>query len=45
MYNKEWTFVYGQNLYLFILDKKQAVDIDDKEDFEIAKALLNLKNL
>jgi N-acylneuraminate cytidylyltransferase len=38
----KWRFLYGKNPYLFILDKKQAVDIDDKEDFEVAKALLNL---
>ncbi len=36
----EWKYLYGKNPYLYILDKKQSVDIDDSDDFEIAKALL-----
>lgn len=36
----EWSYLYGKHPYLYILDKKQAVDIDDAEDFEVAKALL-----
>ena len=36
----KWKFLYGKNPYLFILNKKEAVDIDDAEDFEVAKALL-----
>lgn len=39
----EWRYLYGKNPYLFILDKKEAVDIDDAEDFEVAKALLGGK--
>ncbi|MBR4356078.1 MAG: hypothetical protein IKP96_05920 [Elusimicrobiaceae bacterium] len=37
----EWKFVYGKHPYLYTLTKKEAVDIDDADDFEIAKALLN----
>lgn len=36
----KWRFVYGHKPYLYVLDKKEAVDIDDADDFEIAKALL-----
>ena len=36
----EWKYLYGKNPYVYILDKKEAVDIDDAEDFEVAKALL-----
>ena len=39
----DWKFVYGKNPCLCILDKKEAVDIDDANDFEIAKALLGMK--
>lgn len=38
----KWRFLYGENPYLFVLNKKEAVDIDDEVDFEIAKALLGL---
>jgi N-acylneuraminate cytidylyltransferase len=38
-----WKYFYGKNPYLYILSKKEAVDIDDKEDFEVAKALLGIK--
>lgn len=37
-----WKFVYGKNPYVYILNKKEAVDIDDAEDFEVAKALLGV---
>lgn len=33
-------YFLGENPYKFILSKKEAVDIDDAEDFEVAKALL-----
>lgn len=36
----KWRYLYGINPYLVILDKKEAVDIDDAEDFEVAKALI-----
>lgn len=36
----QWRYLYGHNPYLFTLNKKEAVDIDDAEDFEVAKALL-----
>lgn len=36
----EWKYLYGKNPYLYILDKREAVDIDDAEDFEVAKALI-----
>lgn len=36
----EWKYFFGLNPYRLILTKKEAVDIDDKDDFEIAKALL-----
>lgn len=40
----KWKYLYGKNPYLYILDKKESVDIDDAEDFEVAKALyLNSK--
>ena len=40
---KKWKFVYGKNPYLYVVNKKEAVDIDDAEDFEIAKMLLGRK--
>lgn len=36
-------YFIGKNPYKFILSKQQAVDIDDVEDFKIAKALLGMK--
>lgn len=39
----KWKYLYGKNPYLYILDKKESVDIDDAEDFEVAKALLGKK--
>lgn len=38
----KWKYLYGEKPYLYILNKKEAVDIDDEEDFEVAKALLGL---
>lgn len=40
----EWKYLYGKKPYIYILDKKEAVDIDDAEDFEVAKALLRGAN-
>lgn len=39
----EWKYLYGKNPFLYVLTKKEAVDIDDAEDFAIAKALLNIE--
>jgi N-acylneuraminate cytidylyltransferase len=39
----KWSYLYGKNPYVYILDKKEAVDIDDAEDFAIAKALLGME--
>jgi len=41
----KWKYLYGKNPHLIILDKKESIDIDDKEDFEVAKALLNLQEV
>ncbi len=38
----EWKYLYGKNPYLYILDKRESVDIDDREDFEVARALLGI---
>lgn len=38
----EWKYLYGKNPYLYLLNKREAVDIDDAEDFEVAKALLGV---
>lgn len=40
----EWKYLYGANPFLCMLTKKEAVDIDDADDFEIAKALLGREN-
>lgn len=37
---QKWRFVYGKNPYLITLPKKQALDIDDMEDFKVATSLL-----
>ena len=34
-----WAYYYGQRPFLFEVNKFEAVDIDDKEDLEIAKAI------
>jgi len=39
----KWKYVYSNNSFLYVLSKREATDIDDAEDFEIAKALLNIK--
>lgn len=36
-------YFFGKNPYKFILNKKESVDIDDAEDFEVAKALLGIE--
>lgn len=37
-------YFFGENPYKFVLNKKEAVDIDDAEDFEIAKVLYMQSN-
>lgn len=39
----EKNYFLGDKPYKFVVSKKEAVDIDDAEDFAIAKALLNIK--
>ena len=38
----EWKYNYGSKPYLFKLDKKECLDINDELDLECAKAWLNL---
>lgn len=33
----DWGFIYGKNPFLFSIPKKDAIDIDDMTDFEIAE--------
>lgn len=37
----DWRFVYGPNPFLFEVNKYEAIDIDDKYDFEIAEMIFN----
>ncbi len=37
----KWNYFFGLKPYRLIISKREAVDIDDKDDFEIAKSLLN----
>lgn len=41
----EWHYNYGPNAYRLMVNKRQAVDIDDIYDYECAKAMLNLKTI
>lgn len=38
----EWKYFHGKNPYMFKMDKKSSVDIDDIYDLECAKAWLNI---
>lgn len=38
-----WKFVYGKKPYLVKLTKREAIDIDDEEDFLMAESISNLK--
>ena len=40
----EWHYNYGPNAYRIMVNKRQAVDIDDIYDYECAKAMLNMEN-
>lgn len=39
----DWQYFYGKKPFISILSKREAVDIDDAEDFAIAEALLGTK--
>lgn len=39
----EWQYFFGLKPYRLIISKREAVDIDDKEDFLIAEALLKTR--
>lgn len=39
----DWRYFYGKKPFISILSKREAVDIDDAEDFAIAKALLGIE--
>lgn len=41
---KEWHYNYGPNAYRLLVNKREAVDIDDLYDYEIAKALYKMKD-
>ena len=41
---KEWHYNYGPNAYRLIINKREAADIDDVYDYEIAKALYSMKD-
>ena len=36
-------YFFGKNPYKFVVSKREAIDIDDAEDFAIAKALLGIE--
>lgn len=40
----EWHYNYGPNAYRLLVNKREAVDIDDIYDYEYAKAMLNMEN-
>lgn len=39
---KEENFFIHNNIYAYCMDKKSSIDIDDKVDFEVAKAFVNI---
>ena len=41
---KEWHYNYGPKAYRLIINKREAVDIDDIYDYEIAKALYKMED-
>lgn len=38
------TFFIGDNIFAYKMDRKNSIDIDEKIDFEIVKALIEVKN-
>lgn len=42
---KEWHYNYGPNAYRLIINKREAADIDDVYDYEMAKALWAMKDM
>lgn len=41
---KEWHYNYGPNHYRMMINKREAADIDDVYDYEMAKALYAMKD-
>ena len=41
---KEWHYNYGPNAYRMMINKREAADIDDVYDYEMAKALYAMKD-
>lgn len=41
---KEWHYNYGPKAYRLLVNKREAADIDDIYDYEIAKALYGMKD-
>lgn len=41
---KEWHYNYGPNAYRLLINKREAADIDDAYDYEMAKALYAMKD-
>lgn len=41
---KEWHYNYGPNAYRLMINKREAADIDDVYDYEMAKALYAMKD-
>lgn len=41
---REWHYNYGPRYYQLVVNKREAVDIDDIYDYEIAKALYAIKD-
>jgi N-acylneuraminate cytidylyltransferase len=38
----EWKYFHGTNPFMFKMDKRSSIDIDDIYDLECAKAWLNV---
>lgn len=41
---REWHYNYGPNAYRLLINKREAADIDDVYDYEMAKALYAMKD-
>lgn len=41
---REWHYNYGSNAYRLLINKREAADIDDVYDYEMAKALYAMKD-
>ena len=40
---KKWSYWFGENPYLFKIFKKEAIDVDNMEDFKLAQNIINFK--